>query len=196
MRKGERTREWIVARAAEVFNTQGAAGTSLSDIMKATGLKKGGIYNHFGSKDELALASFDYAAMVVDRRFAPVWHESGFAALIAFVETFRGYGLAPPMIGGCPILNTAVDSDDTHPLLRERARAVVSAWQARLHAAVETGQARGEIRADIDAAATATVLIATLEGGLMLSKLDGDLAHLEQAADHLRAYLKHRVWRE
>jgi TetR/AcrR family transcriptional regulator, transcriptional repressor for nem operon len=193
MRKGERTREWIVARAAEVFNTQGAAGASLSDIMHATGLKKGGIYNHFGSKDELALASFDHAAALVERRFAPVWRETGIAALTAFVETFRGYGESPPLAGGCPILNTAVDSDDTHPALRDRARVVVDGWQRRLSAAVVAGQERREIRAEVDGASLATVVIATMEGGLMLSKLTGDLAHLERAAEHLLDHIEREI---
>mgnify|MGYP002336028023 CR=1 FL=1 len=193
MGKGERTREWILNRAAEVFNTQGAAGTSLSDIMHATGLQKGGIYNHFESKDALALASFDRAATLVAQRFAPVWRETGIAALIAFVETFRGYGSAPPLAGGCPILNTATDSDDTHPLLRARASAAAAGWQAQLRAVTEEGQRRGEIHYDVDAESLATVVVATLEGGLMLSKLHGDPAHLERAADHLRGHIESRV---
>ena len=102
MRKGEQTRERILSRAAEVFSMRGASGASLSDIMAATGLQKGGIYNHFGSKDDLALASFDHAATLIERRFADVWHEEGFDALLAFVAAFRGYAVHPPFRGGCP----------------------------------------------------------------------------------------------
>ena len=53
-RKKEQTRQRIVAEAAPVFNQRGYAGSSLADLMKATGLEKGGIYRHFSSKEELA----------------------------------------------------------------------------------------------------------------------------------------------
>ena len=61
MTKGERTRQEIVRNAAPLFNTKGYEGTSLSDLMAATGLQKGGIYRHFASKEELAAEAFDYA---------------------------------------------------------------------------------------------------------------------------------------
>jgi TetR/AcrR family transcriptional repressor of nem operon len=193
VRKGERTRAWIVARAAEVFNVRGVGGAAISDVMAATGLKKGGIYNHFGSKEELALASFDHAAALIERRFAAVWREEGIAALLAFVETFRGYVRQPPLPGGCPVLNTAIDSDDTDPALRRRAQAVAAGWHERLCRAVSQGQLRGDVRADVDGAALATVIIATLEGALMLTKLAGDLRHMDRAADHLVAHIERTV---
>jgi TetR/AcrR family transcriptional regulator, transcriptional repressor for nem operon len=74
MRKGELTRERIVRRTAPLFNQQGYFGASLADIMRATGLEKGGIYNHFGSKEALALEAFDYAVDAVEQRF---WRGSG-----------------------------------------------------------------------------------------------------------------------
>jgi TetR/AcrR family transcriptional repressor of nem operon len=183
----------IVARAAALFNVQGFTGASLADVMAATGLEKGGIYNHFGSKDELALASFDYAASIIRYRFEPAWESGGVAALDAFVAIFRGYAEHPPLPGGCPILNTAVESDDTHPALRQRARDLVDALRRRLGAAVEAGIARGEIRPETDADDLASLILATLEGGLMLTKLEGDPAHLHRAADHLTDYIDRGV---
>ena len=193
MRKGEQTRERILARAAEVFNVRGANGASLSDIMAATGLKKGGIYNHFGSKDDLALASFDHAAAVIERRFADVWREEGADLLLAFVAAFRDYATHPPLQGGCPLLNTAIDSDDTHPALRERTQGLAGRLQRRLRLAVEEGKARGDVRPDVDAEALPSVMLGTLEGGVMLSKLYGDIVHLERAADFLVAHLERNV---
>ena len=61
MRKGERTRQEIIRKAAPVFNQKGYAGAALSDLMRATGLEKGGIYRHFSSKEALASEAFDYA---------------------------------------------------------------------------------------------------------------------------------------
>jgi len=58
----------IIEQAAALFNQQGYAGSSMSDLMRVTGLQKGGIYNHFRSKDELALA-FDFAVNRVQEEF-------------------------------------------------------------------------------------------------------------------------------
>jgi len=66
--KGERTKAHIVATAAPIFNERGFVGTSLNDILAATGLEKGGIYRHFESKDELAVAAFDYAVKMLQAR--------------------------------------------------------------------------------------------------------------------------------
>jgi len=193
MRKGEATRERILARAAEVFNVRGVGGTAMSDIMAATGLKKGGIYNHFDSKEALALASFDHATAVLARRFAPVWEEQGINVLRAFIETFRGYAQRPPLAGGCPVLNAAIDSDDTDPVLRARAHAVAEEWQGRLAAVLRGSQARGEARVEIDAAALASIIVASLEGALMLTKLADDPRHVQWAADHLLDYIERAV---
>src|SRR5579875_1925033 len=62
MTKGEETRQAIIEKAAPLFNQRGFLGCSMSDIMQATGLQKGGIYRHFSSKEELALAVFRYSA--------------------------------------------------------------------------------------------------------------------------------------
>ena len=59
--KGLQTRQRIVELAAPVFNRQGYVGASMRDLIGATGLEKGGIYNHFGSKEQLALEAYDYA---------------------------------------------------------------------------------------------------------------------------------------
>src|SRR5712671_908790 len=61
MTKGEQTRKKIVQAAAPIFNQRGYEGSSLNDLMNATGLQKGGIYRHFSSKEELATEAFDYS---------------------------------------------------------------------------------------------------------------------------------------
>src|SRR6201997_708984 len=60
MRKGELTRERIIAQAAPLFNQKGFAGCSMQDVMEATGLEKGGLYRHFSGKEELAAEVFRY----------------------------------------------------------------------------------------------------------------------------------------
>src|ERR1700738_1684582 len=68
VRKGEETRKEIIRKSAPIFNRKGYSGAALSDLMRATGLEKGGIYRHFESKEELAGDAFDHAWKVAHGR--------------------------------------------------------------------------------------------------------------------------------
>src|ERR1700758_5813990 len=165
MRKGEQTRHEIIRKAAPIFNQKGYEGAALSDLMQATGLEKGGMYRHFDSKQQLAAEAFDYAwTLVMDTRFEGTQSiPNTVDRLKQIVRNFweRGAGLVP---GGCPLLNTAIDSDDGNPQLREKARRALSSWLDRLRTTIEEGQRRGEIRGDIDSGELATLIVSTLEG--------------------------------
>ena len=113
MRKGEQTRQEIIRKAAPIFNQKGYAGAALSDLMRATGLEKGGIYRHFGSKQELAGDAFDYAwKLAMDTRFEGTEQiPNTVNRLKQIVRNFRDRraGVVP---GGCPLLNAAIDCDN------------------------------------------------------------------------------------
>ncbi len=192
MSKGEQTHQMILERAVRVFNQQGYFGASLADLMRATGLKKGGIYNHFHSKEELAVEAFEYAVKLVWERIQQEYAGKRHAIerLIAMMEGYRALIDDPPVTGGCPLLNTAIESDDAQPELRQHARDAMTRWRAWIVRTLERGIAAGEVRPDIDGDALATIIITTLEGGVMLSKLYDDPIHIRRVVDHLSAYLK------
>jgi len=194
MSKGERTKARIIQRVAPLFNERGYFGTSLSDIMSATELQKGGIYRHFGSKDELALAAFDFAFGRLSERYAAVIrrHAHTVDRLLALIAVHGDLLDDPYLAGGCPVLNTATESDDAHPALHERARKAMDIWRETLRTTVEKGVARGEMK-EVDADEVASVVIATLEGAVMLSKLYGNAIYLRRAVKHLQDYVKTSV---
>lgn len=191
MGKGEDTREKILTRAARLFNEKGYFGVSLTDVMRATGLKKGGLYNHFESKEKLALEAFDYAIGLYRKRYEEALAGKTHAAdrLLAIVDVMRRNITDPPVPGGCVLMNAAIESDDAFPALRERARKAMDMWRKLVRRTVEAGLASGEIRSDIDPEQTATLLIGTIEGGVMLSKLYKDPVHVLRAADHISRYI-------
>lgn len=192
MRKGEQTRELILARTAPVFNRLGYFGARLDDILRATGLEKGGIYNHFASKDDLALAAFDYSIDLIERRFerALDGRRNAIDRLLAIVSVFRDMVEDPPVEGGCPLLNTAIEADDAHPALRERARRAMDSWYQLTFRVVAKGTERGEIRPATDPHAVATVMISALEGAIMLSRLYGDPIYIRRTVEHLTGYVQ------
>jgi AcrR family transcriptional regulator len=195
MSKGERTRELILAKSARLFNRRGYFGASMSDIMRETGLEKGGIYNHFGSKDDLALASFDYSIARVEKRYSEEIKKVSDAGdrLHAIVNVFS-YHIDDPIIeGGCPILNTAIESDDTHPALRERSRAALERWTESIRSITRKGIERGQARPEVDPDELATMMISMLEGAVMMSKLYGDDIHMRRVVQYLKKYIDNNV---
>lgn len=189
--KAARTRGHIIEKAAQLFNQRGYAGTSMAELMTATGLKKGGIYNHFVSKDELAIAAFDYGIRLASRRHvrALKGKQGSSKKLQAMVAAFADSFETISAWGGCPLMNTAIDSDDAHPALRERAQQAMDDWRYLIRRIIQKGIKAGELLPSTDADAVATITIATLEGALMLAKLYGDRTHLDRAKTHLHIYI-------
>jgi TetR/AcrR family transcriptional repressor of nem operon len=194
MRKGEQTRREIIRKAAPIFNQRGYDGAALSDLMRATGLEKGGIYRHFSGKQQLAAEAFDYAwKLAMDARFEGTQDIANTVdRLKRFVRNFRDRraGLVP---GGCPLLNTAIDSDDGRPQLRRKARRALDYWLDRLQSVVTEGKRKGEVHSAIDSGDLAVLIVSTLEGGLMVSRLQRRDDALDFACRHLEEYLETRI---
>jgi AcrR family transcriptional regulator len=188
--KGERTRQRIVELAAPVFNRQGYAGASLRDLIGATGLEKGGIYNHFGSKEQLALEAYDYAMSRVTESLARSQEGATDAVdrLTRMIQAFARNARRPSIDGGCPMMNTAIEADDTNSELRDRARESMTLWHRLVGRIVKDGKADGTLVADVDPNALASTITASLEGALMLARLYDDPAHMDRVVDHLVAH--------
>lgn len=192
MRKGEVTRQHIIEEAAALFNRRGYAGCALREIMEATGLEKGGIYRHFNSKEEIAAEAFDYAW---GQAFAI--RTSGMEEIDDPVDKLRrhvaNFTEKTGFPGGCPVLNTATDSDDGNPVLRERVRAAVKRWRALIVRVVEQGQSAGSIREELDPQQVATRILGALEGAIMLSRIERSQAALHTTHALLDAWLDAEV---
>jgi TetR/AcrR family transcriptional regulator, transcriptional repressor for nem operon len=190
--KAKHTKQRIIEKAAIVFNKYGYAGSSISDIMKLTGLQKGGIYNHFKSKDDIAVAAFDYTlGLILETVMATVGKENtAIDRLHAFADSFKGFSTQSLVEGGCPILNTAVESDDTHPRLRLHVQGAVNNIRALISSIVELGIRQGEIVGTTDHEQVSTILFVTIEGAIMMSKLYGTDIYLDRAIDHLHHYIR------
>jgi TetR/AcrR family transcriptional repressor of nem operon len=195
MRKGQKTRLEIIRKAAPIFNQRGYDGAALSALMKATGLEKGGIYRHFDSKQQLAAEAFDYAwqetlgARIRDLDAIP----NALDRLKQFVANFADRRGAIP--GGCPLLNTAIDTDDGNFVLRERARNALHEWRNYLISMIVGGIEARDIRPGVGARKLATLIISSLEGALMVCRLERSGDPLRAVQAHLTSYLETEVRR-
>jgi len=193
MRKGEQTRREIIRKAATIFNQKGYDGAALSDLMRATGLEKGRIYRHFASKEALAAEAFDYAwRETFDSRIRGLDTISNTVdRLKQFVANFvERRGVIP---GGCPLLNTAIDTDDGNPVLRARARKALRGWRSYVISMIRAGIKGREIRPRMDPKMLASLIIGSLEGAIMLCRLEGNAEALRAVQAHLQNYLETEV---
>ncbi len=185
--KSERTRAFIIEQAAALFNKHGYAGTSMDDILKATGLSKGGVYGNFRSKEDIALAAFEHAVEVVTKEVRQLTH--GIAhpldKLRAVVLFYQERIFTPPIEGGCPILNTSVEADDNHPALRQKVLDALDQWQQRIIYVLEKGMESGLVRKDTNTSSFAIRFIGMLEGAILLARLYQNESHFEIIANAL-----------
>ena len=182
------TRNKIIEESARLFNMRGYHGCSLQDIMDATKLKKGGIYNHFSNKDEIAYAAFDYSFNLVIARFTDALAKANTSRekLYAILEVFASFYKDPVAEGGCPIFNTAVDSNGTHPELTEKAREAINTLKRYIEIKIDEGKESGEFKPETKSEELSSLIILTTEGALIMSRVNNDPAPVTAAIKYLK----------
>jgi TetR/AcrR family transcriptional regulator, transcriptional repressor for nem operon len=190
--RGRASRERIVERAAELFAERGIAATSVDEVLTAAGAGKGQFYHYFRGRDELAVAAVGYrCAQVVAGLTQALGSVSTLAdleqALAEFTAGFEQAGMP-----GCPIGTLASEVADRNEDARLQAAAGFDAWERLLAGALERMRERGELRADAAPIVLATGLLASIEGGMVLSQARKDMASLRVAVAaglaHVRLY--------
>lgn len=187
MTKAERTRQYIIEKTAILFNTKGYADTSLNDIVELTGLTRGAIYGNFTNKDELSIEVFNYQ---YNQLRSAIQQEMGRAdgavnKLKAMIDYYRRHYRELSARGGCAILNAATEADDSFPLLRARVRSAIRSWQKAIIQVLEDGIKAGEICLGLDTTRFASLIIAMVEGGIMLAKILKDESRLMLVLDQV-----------
>lgn len=192
--KSDKTKQFIIERSAPLFNTKGYAATSMNDILKATGLAKGGVYGNFSGKDEIAVAAFEYSYGLLKEalRFKVGQERTAIGKLTAILKFYRNYTIEPHIKGGCPLMNTAIDSDDNIPVLKEKAAAALKELLQSLEYIIQKGIDNGEFSNKLNVAREAMLFYSIIEGGIMMSKVSDNPKMLNSLLDYLKEELQTR----
>ena len=188
MRNPEITRQLIIDKAISLFNTQGYRATSISDITQATGTTKGAIYANFSNKEEVAAAAFEHAVEIVLKEIRGCIKAAPDAPrkLEAILDYYSDYVGNPPIPGGCPVLNTAVEADDNYPLLRTKVVRLITLLKDSLRQIVHRGIVEKQLKEDIDVEGFVMLFYASIEGAIMVSRVEGD----KESYKDMRRYLQ------
>src|SRR3989338_4811072 len=173
--KGELTREKIIREARQIVNRKGLMDTSISDIISATGLKKGSLYFHFSGKNALSLAilekSRDEFMEFLD--LSLVGDTPGERLDNFFTEVMK-FHKNTGFVGGCIFGNTALEMSDKDERVSAFIERVFAEWTKKIRKVVESAQESKQVRDDISADILACSIVAGIEGGIMLARLGKD----------------------
>lgn len=192
MRNPEATKAKILRKSGVLFNTQGYKATSISDITTATGFTKGAIYRHFKSKEELEKETLIHLSSSMFGKLRERIKAQATAGdkLRAVFRYFESYVTHPEVKGGCPLMNAAIEADDAHPVLRKGAVQVLNLLRDSLITILKNGIRFNQIRKNIDLQYYSTLIIASLEGAIMMSKLRGNNDDIRRVILHMERLLE------
>jgi TetR/AcrR family transcriptional repressor of nem operon len=190
MPKGDQTRERLICEMMRLAHRQGFRATPVDDVIEATGVTKGALYHHFPSKDHLGLAALERFStdfrMFLDQAMGG---RTGLDALDGFFAAALDRHRGRAFIGGCPFGNTALEMADGDPRYAEMVAEVFDEWVTRIRDAIADAQQAGEVRDDLAADDLARLVVASVEGGIMQSRLTRNEAPMKGCIESLRALL-------
>ena len=162
------SKERMIAKAAELFRKQGYSGTGLKQIVEESGTPKGSLYFHFpGGKEELGIAAVNYACAVRMEANQKAFDETSSAvdAIVSLVRSSRDGLVASKFEDGCPIATLVLETAATSDPLQETCSKAWNAWEELFRERL-TREGHDSRRAK----RLATVALALMEGGMLLSR--------------------------
>ncbi len=185
--KSDLTKQHIIEVSAPIFNQNGYAATSLSDITNATGLTKGAIYGNFKNKEDLAYACFKYMVKYLMKPLSDhlKLSESPIQKLFLITDFYRNYYPFSRQLGGCPVLNIGVDANNSNSELLEKVREVIQRIQDNLCTIIENGIEANEISSEINAMTYAKRIDTIIQGAIFMTYTMNDEFYMKDAMNYL-----------
>ncbi len=186
--KAERTKQFILEKAAPIFNAKGIAGTNIDDVLAATKLTKGSIYSHFLNKEDLALQTTDYLLKRICSGIGQVMgrEKTAKAKIHAYLD-FNKDPLNTYIQGGCPLFNAAVESDDNQAVVKEQVAGVLRSTRDTLTRIITNGIKDGELSKNLDASSFVFKMFSAIEGATVICRTMDDIKPMRELIRNLKA---------
>ncbi len=191
---GERSRRAILDASARLATVEGIDGLSIGGLAKSIGMSKSGLYAHFGSKEELQLATIDAAEEVFDADvIAPAMErDDGLPRVEALCERFLSHVERGVFPGGCFFASVAAELDTRPGPVRDRITAFQSGWAERIAASLHAAKRQGDLGEDASIEQLTFELNATLGHANAVYLLQGDRKTFDLARRAIRDRLERR----
>ncbi len=169
------SRQKLIEATIELMSSRGFEAMGINSILEAAGVSKSNFYYHFKSKEDLCLAALDAMSdMFFTQMLDPVLSIKTLSPRKRLEKLLKG--MADMMESeccnkGCPFVNLATETSDFIPAFRERISQYFERYQQRLAEVIQEGIQLGEFRSDVSAKLAAQVLLASLNGTIVLTKV-------------------------
>ena len=173
-------REKVVIAGLEQFHRLGFHGCSVEDITSFAGVPKGSFYNHFQSKEDLALAAMERYRAVAQHPSLGEHNRSPVKRLKEYFAFLSKTFIDAENSKGCLFGNLANEMADHSPVIRERLKSIFAAWTQVIASLIREGQASGEITSSQKPQQLAGFLISAWEGTLVRGRCTKDSAPLKE----------------
>jgi AcrR family transcriptional regulator len=190
-RQGVRSRQAILNEAARLSTVEGIEGLSISRLAQAVGMSKSGLFAHFGSKEELQLATIDTATEIFDREvLAPAaTAPTALERLRQLAEGYLRYIEADLYPGGCFFASVLSEMDTQPGPVRDRLVTFLNDWLGELDTTIRAAQAEGSIRAEEDPAD----ITFEIEAALFLANAQYVVVHTSEPVERARRIITRRL---
>lgn len=189
--KGERTRQSILERAVDLASLEGLEGLTIGRLADDLNMSKSGLFAHFGSKEDLQLATIEAAAQRYIREiFTPALEQPrGFPRLMAICESWLSYVRRGVFPGGCFFAAASFEFDSRPGAVRDTVRRLMDDWIGALEKAIRMAKDEGHLRKDVDPSQLAFELNSLFFGANFAYFLRND----EDAIEKARLAVQHRL---
>ena len=188
----DQTRQRLLQSAFTEIHRNGFRGASLETILKETGVTKGALYHHFGSKAKLGLAVIDEVVRpFVEDNWKPVLGaENIIDGAIELTRRLTAERNQYALTLGCPFNNLIQEMSPIDDDFREALNGLLQAWREGVVRGFKLGQERGQVRQDVDPETTTDFLISAIEGCVGMTKATQDDVFYNNSMQGLEAYIE------
>jgi AcrR family transcriptional regulator len=190
--KGTRTKTSILDRAVDVASLEGLEGLTIGRLADELGMSKSGLFAHFGSKEELQMATVEAASKrYIDEIFTPALREPrGYPRLVAICRSWLSYVRRGVFPGGCFFAAASFEFDGRPGTVRDQIRKLMDDWIGALERAVRMAQEEGHLDPTLDPAQLAFEMNALFFGTNFAYHLRGDKTAIDKAERAMLARLE------
>ncbi len=188
--KGGQTRDRILKRTREILITRGFYNTSINDIVAVAGVKKGNLYYHFSSKEDLGIAVLQDAKEDFFKFLEVAFSgDNPLDCLRNFLDAILNEQRKKNFVGGCLFGNTALEMSDNNPEFAEIINGIFGRWAGIIEGYLNEAMARGDLLTAFNPDQLSELMIAAIEGGIMMARVSKDGRELTGCIESLKKLL-------
>ncbi|HPJ35640.1 MAG TPA: TetR/AcrR family transcriptional regulator [Spirochaetota bacterium] len=193
MQKGDETKERIKDVSRELFHRRGYGSTSINDILDSSGVKKGNLYFHYQSKENLIIEVLKESLTIYETQInAGIEHMAAADQIDSIIEAITDYHVNGDITKGCMFGNMALEIGHDGSEISNFVEGVFKRWEERFEDLLNRAVEKGEIRLKEPAIVLARMILASIEGGVLMSKISGRVEPLTDCTRFIRTVLDER----